>query len=112
MPFMEARKRGVNVEIIVDPFFDQGARAPLNRMAQAGIALYVWDPPPTPNVSPAVIVDEKKHKSHKPLMHNKFRVFGHKTVWTGSFNFTSEASRNNQGKCRCPARYRDQPEVF
>lgn len=83
----DARKRGVNVEIIVDPFTIK-ARAPLKRMAQTGISLYVWDPP--------IASHEEQEKPRKPLMHNKFCVFGKKTVWTGSFNFTSEASRANQ----------------
>lgn len=88
---MDARKRGVNVDIIVDPMTVK-ARAPLKRMAQAGINVYVWSPK---------ALDKRERtkngkKEPKPLMHNKFCVFGNKTVWTGSFNFTSQASVTNQ----------------
>lgn len=89
----DARKRGVNVELIVDPFTIK-AKAPLKRMAQAGIAIYIWDPKPLPQLTSLKGNDKKKLR--KPLMHNKFCVFGKKSVWTGSFNFTSEASNANQ----------------
>ena len=89
---IDARKRGVNVELIVDPFTIK-AKAPLRRMAQAGIAIYVWDPKPIVQVD---IKEKSKKKERRPLMHNKFCVFGQNTVWTGSFNFTSEASHANQ----------------
>ncbi len=89
---IEARKRGVNVEVIFDPFTIK-ARSPLRQMAQAGISLYVWDP-----ASPAGVQEDKAKKDtpRKPLMHNKFCVFGKKVLWSGSFNFTSEASLSNQ----------------
>lgn len=96
---MDARKRGVNVEIVVDPFSIK-AKSPLKRMAQAGIALYIWDPEPLPRALPSPVPlpasKSETKKDRKPLMHNKFCIFGQKTVWTGSFNFTSEASKANQ----------------
>lgn len=90
---MDARKRGVNVELVVDPYTIK-ARCPLKRMAQAGISIYIWDPKPL--TIGAVVKEKDKEKPRKPLMHNKFCIFGQKTVWTGSFNFTSEASKSNQ----------------
>lgn len=76
---IKAKKRGVDIEIIVDPFSVK-KRSPLKRMARAGIPIYVWDAPPGQN-------------GKSPLMHNKFSVFGDRVVWTGSFNFTFEADR-------------------
>jgi phosphatidylserine/phosphatidylglycerophosphate/cardiolipin synthase-like enzyme len=81
---IEAKKRGVEVEIVVDRFSVK-IKAPLKKLADAGIPIHVWDP------------DRAKRKiAHRPLMHNKFCVFGSDKVWTGSFNFTYEASRIHQ----------------
>ncbi|HEY5234988.1 MAG TPA: phospholipase D-like domain-containing protein [Rhabdochlamydiaceae bacterium] len=80
---VEAKKRGVEVEVIVDRFSVK-IKAPLQRLVDAGIPVFVWDP------------DRHKRKiAHRPLMHNKFCVFTDK-VWTGSFNFTYEASKIHQ----------------
>ena len=81
---IQAKKRGVDVEVIVDPFSVK-ARFPLVRLARSGIPVYVWNP----------IVDPKKGQ-RVPLMHDKFCVFGKTSVWTGSFNFTYEADTNNR----------------
>lgn len=78
---IDAKKRGVDVEVIVDPFSTK-SRSPIHRMAKAGVPVYVWYP----------LNGQKK----RPLMHDKFCVFGGHTVWTGSFNFTFEADRANQ----------------
>ena len=81
---IDAKKRGVDVEIIVDRFSVK-VKSPLMQMSQQGIPIYVWDSDP-----------ERKKKAHRPLMHNKFCVFGNELVWTGSFNWTYEASRNHE----------------
>lgn len=57
------------------------------KMVEKGIPVYVWDP--------KQIVNNTKHKK-KPLMHDKFCVFGNHTVWTGSFNFTREGTLANR----------------
>jgi phosphatidylserine/phosphatidylglycerophosphate/cardiolipin synthase-like enzyme len=81
---IEAKKRGVFVEVVIDRASIK-IRSPIQKMVEAGIPVYVWEP-------------ERDHqpKSHRSLMHNKFCVFGDETVWTGSFNFTYEASRAHQ----------------
>ncbi len=84
---IQAKKRGVSVEMIVDPFSVK-VRTPLARLAKAGIPIYVWDPIQTP--------EEQAKRPRSPLMHDKFCIFGKKNVWTGSFNFTNEAHRANQ----------------
>jgi len=81
---MDARQRGVKVELIVDRFSVK-VKAPLGKMVEAGIPVYVWDPDAA-----------RRKKAHRPLMHNKFCVFGDDVVWTGSFNFTYEASKMHQ----------------
>lgn len=80
---IEAKKRGVEVEVIVDRFSVKN-KAPLQKLAEAGILVYVWTP------------DLKRKMEHRPLMHNKFCVFGRERVWTGSFNLTYEASKIHQ----------------
>lgn len=81
---VKAKQRGVEVEVIVDPFSVK-ARSPVVRLAGSGIPVYVWDP----------LFDTAKRKK-APLMHDKFCVFGGKSVWTGSFNFTYEADTVNR----------------
>jgi phosphatidylserine/phosphatidylglycerophosphate/cardiolipin synthase-like enzyme len=79
---IDARKRGVDVEVVVDRFSVKG-QSPLQKIVRAGIPVYVWDP-------------QRPKKARRPLMHNKFCVFGGSQVWTGSFNFTYEAARIHQ----------------
>lgn len=81
---IDARKRGVEVEVLVDRFSVK-IKAPLGKMVEAGIPVHVWDPDAA-----------RRKKAHRPLMHNKFCVFGSDVVWTGSFNFTYEASKMHQ----------------
>ena len=84
----DAKRRGVDVELIIDPFTIR-ARAPLRRMAQTGMKVFVWDP------QWKQATDAGRHR--EPLMHHKFCLFHSAgAVWTGSFNFTSEASNANQ----------------
>lgn len=81
---IDAKKRGVEVEVIVDRFSVK-AGAPLQKLVEEGIPVYVWDPDPL-----------KRKKAHRPLMHHKFCVFGMDKVWTGSFNFTYDATNIHQ----------------
>ncbi len=80
----EAKKRGVQIELIVDPFSLNFSSA-LNKMAQANIPILVWSPPPS---------STKDERSS--LMHDKFCLFGDKILWTGSFNLTHKADHSNQ----------------
>jgi cardiolipin hydrolase len=81
---VDAKKRGVAVDIVVDRFSVK-VKSPLGKMVAAGIPVHVWDPDP----------DHRK-KAHRPLMHNKFCIFGDDLVWTGSFNFTYEGARMHE----------------
>jgi phosphatidylserine/phosphatidylglycerophosphate/cardiolipin synthase-like enzyme len=77
-----AKKRGVQVEVIVDPFSLKRKTA-VNLLAKADVPVWIW--------SPDQYKDEKQ-----PLMHDKFCVFGDSSVWTGSFNFTYDADIKNE----------------
>ncbi len=77
---VQAKKRGVDVEVIVDPFSVKN-RLPVDRIARCGIPVFVWE--------------SQVNKKKKALMHDKFCVFGAKGVWTGSFNFTYNADLEN-----------------
>ncbi|MBS0647686.1 MAG: hypothetical protein JSS10_00505 [Verrucomicrobia bacterium] len=81
---IDAKKRGVEVEVMVDRFSVK-AGTPLHKIAEAGIPVHVWDPDPL-----------KRLKSHRPLMHHKFCIFGSSKIWTGSFNFTYDANNHHQ----------------
>ncbi len=87
---IRAKKRGVDVEVIVDPFSVK-SRSPVHKLNEEGIALYVWNPDDTYHYTKG-----KKIKNRKPLMHDKFCVLGNEMVWTGSFNFTRDASQSHQ----------------
>jgi phosphatidylserine/phosphatidylglycerophosphate/cardiolipin synthase-like enzyme len=85
---IQAKRRGVQVEVIVDPFSVK-TRFPLGRLARSDIPVFVWNPPmPSPH-------GEKPQKK-QPLMHDKFCIFGGSGVWTGSFNFTYDADLKNR----------------
>ncbi len=86
---IDAHKRGVNVEVIVDPYSVK-SRSPVNKMGAAQIPVFVWDPPTLESKK------GRKTNKRKPLMHDKFCVLGEATVWTGSFNFTFEATNSNR----------------
>lgn len=77
-----AAKRGVKVYFMVDPIAFKAGRD-FDALANAGVQIAVWKPA------------KGKKQRYAPVMHNKFCVFGKKTVWTGSFNFTYNAAKKN-----------------
>jgi phosphatidylserine/phosphatidylglycerophosphate/cardiolipin synthase-like enzyme len=85
---IDAKQRNVDVEVVVDRA-SLRARTPIRKMVEAGVPVFVWDP--FPNVQP-----HNRSQGRRSLMHHKFCIFGDETVWTGSFNFTYEASRRHQ----------------
>lgn len=88
---IEAHERGVHVEVIVDPFSAK-AHAPARKMGEVNLPVFVWSPP----VKYKKSKKGRQVKQRKPLMHDKFCVLGDSCVWTGSFNFTFEASHSNR----------------
>ncbi len=88
---IDAHNRGVKVEVIVDPYSIK-SRSPVKKMSEAEVPLFVWNP-----YSVALEAQNgKKAKKRRSLMHDKFCVLGNNRVWTGSFNFTAEATNANQ----------------
>ncbi|MBI2743077.1 MAG: DUF1669 domain-containing protein [Chlamydiales bacterium] len=79
-----AKARGVEVEVIIDPY-SLNFTASLDKMAEAGIPISIWDP-----------LQSSARRVNGALMHDKFCLFGDKFVWTGSFNFTHKADNANQ----------------
>lgn len=81
---IEAKKRGVAIEVLVDPFSVKN-RSSMTRLIEAKVPLFVWDQ--------GVRMAEGRRKG---LMHDKFCIFGDHLVWTGSFNFTNDADLKHQ----------------
>jgi phosphatidylserine/phosphatidylglycerophosphate/cardiolipin synthase-like enzyme len=79
---IDAKKRGVLVEVVVDPFSLKFSSL-LNRMVKVGIPVWVWK-------------HEQNQEKYPPIMHDKFCLFGGKSIWTGSFNFTYHADTMNR----------------
>lgn len=74
-----AYNRGVNVRVISDKLQSTGRASLIGRIQDAGIP----------------VVLNKKHK----IMHNKFAIFDNKDIETGSYNWTSSATKSNAENC-------------
>ena len=85
---IRAKRRGVQVEVIVDPFSLYSKMA-LGKLTHAKVDLSVWDEKLSVPIRGGKAM---QHGGRRPLMHNKFCVFGDSVVWTGSFNFTYDAT--------------------
>jgi phosphatidylserine/phosphatidylglycerophosphate/cardiolipin synthase-like enzyme len=88
---IDAHQRGVHVEVIIDPYSIK-SRSPVKKMREANISIFVWNP----SVPTIQTKNERKIKKRRPLMHDKFCILGNNLVWTGSFNFTFEATHANR----------------
>lgn len=86
---VKAKKRGVVVDVIVDPF-SLKSRIAVLKLKQGGVTVSVWDPD---LIVPKEGGKLSRQSNRRPLMHDKFCVFGDSVVWTGSFNFTYDATR-------------------
>ncbi len=76
---LRAHRRGVRVRVISDRLQAAGRSSLIARIRDAGIA----------------VVLNKKHK----IMHNKFAIFDKKDIETGSYNWTSSATKSNAENC-------------
>ncbi len=83
----EAKQRGVEVELIVDPFALKGQKRMLLDLAKAGVVVYVWQTPHK------IIRASNGKEEGRGILHHKFCLLGDRKVWTGSFNFTYSADR-------------------
>ena len=86
---IDARKRGVRIEIVADPgYLRPETYSKIDFLAESGINIFTF------NTFPC------KPKGYC-LMHNKFAIFsknilGKALLWTGSFNWTRSANTSNQ----------------
>ena len=86
-----AQARGVAIEVIVDPF-SLRAKGGAKQLDKVSFPVFVWSPEPQFRQ----FKNGKKVKKKQALMHDKFCVFGEDRVWTGSFNFTMQATHTHQ----------------
>lgn len=90
----EARKRGVQVELIVDPFCLPRQQKSLQELVDAGVKVYVWQTPHYAEVRKRGSQEgDPKVRQDRGILHHKFCLLGNQKVWTGSFNFTYSADR-------------------
>ena len=82
---VDARKRGVDVKIIVDPASVDYEYGKGKFLKENGIDVYVF----------STQKKDKKGWNNSPLMHNKFALLDNQ-LWTGSFNWTKSANQRNQ----------------
>jgi len=86
---IRAKKRGVQLEVIADPFSFR-PRCQIGKISRLGGKVFLFD---------AKKVEGKKNQD--VIMHHKFCLFGENQegkslVWTGSFNFTLSAAHYNR----------------
>jgi phosphatidylserine/phosphatidylglycerophosphate/cardiolipin synthase-like enzyme len=79
---IEARKRGVDVQVIVDRSSWEGGYGKGMLLKDGKVDMFVFG-------------RNHQHSFHQPLMHNKFAIID-KKLWTGSFNWTKSANEKNQ----------------
>ncbi len=81
---IEAKNRGVNIEIVADKSTLSGKFTQINKLASHNIPIHIFPP--------------EDHHSHVPLMHNKFALFesNKKILCTGSLNWTKSACKRNR----------------
>ena len=102
---INAKKRGVDVKIIVDTATMDYEYGKGELLKENGIDVYVFT------------IQGKKAKFGTPLMHNKFALLD-KQLWTGSFNWTKSANQKNQENVilttnkKVYARYEKQFEIL
>jgi phosphatidylserine/phosphatidylglycerophosphate/cardiolipin synthase-like enzyme len=72
---VEAKTRGVHVEILLDPTNEQEGYSELGRFLESGLAVFI----------------DAQHA----LAHNKVMILDRRTIITGSFNFTRQAEIEN-----------------
>ncbi|MBA2307513.1 hypothetical protein H0W26_05250, partial [Candidatus Dependentiae bacterium] len=85
--FIEASKRGVLVEFVVDPGYGSDRYSQVFQLANAQIGVWSYQ--------------SSANERQASLMHNKFCLFddsigNRPLVWTGSYNFTKRANERNQ----------------
>lgn len=105
----DAKHRGVDVQIILDPSSMEGVAGKGPFLKQNNIDVFVFKPPAPKKAKhghhawhkhshndPEAHAPAKKNPFwHGAIMHNKFALIDEK-VWTGSFNWTISANQKNE----------------
>ena len=86
---VEAKDRGVAVEVVTDRFCCKGRHGKVDLLSDKGINVLVY------------VGQYSTNKNMSDIMHHKFiifkkNLFGRSILWTGSFNFTHSARLRNQ----------------
>jgi phosphatidylserine/phosphatidylglycerophosphate/cardiolipin synthase-like enzyme len=76
---INAHNRGASIRIITDRTQSKGKKSLVNNFINAGIPLHT----------------NKKHK----IEHNKFAIFDNNYIVSGSYNWTTNASKHNSENC-------------
>ena len=78
---VDAKNRGVDVEVLVDPFSIK-IKGAVQVLVDGGVNVYVYLP--------------KEQNCWTALLHHKFCLFeSNQGIWTGSYNFTYKAEKSN-----------------
>ncbi len=85
---MRAKKRNVDVQIIVDAATLDHKTHTIEQLKEAEIDIFVY--PSTPHHAV-----NKQQPTHKGIMHHKFALIDN-SLWTGSFNWTTSANKYNK----------------
>lgn len=91
---IDAKKsRNIDVKIILDPISTDPKYGKADLLAGGNIDTFVFNP----KIKPAktILNSPDRWGFNGPIMHNKFAIFDHATVWTGSFNWTVSANVAN-----------------
>lgn len=76
---IDAQNRGAKIRVITDRLQSAGRHSRVAQIAAAGIP----------------VATNARHK----IEHNKFAIFDNKTVVTGSYNWTENATKHNSENC-------------
>jgi len=92
LALLEARDRGVHIELIVDPGCMRDRFGKIPMLEQKGLDIFIYNPNYKKDAVKSFLIS---------IMHHKFIIFekniaNKKLLWTGSFNFTRSAYRHNQ----------------
>ena len=86
-----AKKRGVDVQIVSDTISADSNYGKANLLAQSNIPVYIFNASSKKNKP----FEQDQRFSYLPIMHHKFAIFDDTIVWTGSFNWTNAANDKN-----------------
>jgi len=88
---INAKKRGVDVQIVSDTISADSSYGKINLLAQNNVSIHIFN---TSAQSNKPFMQDQRF-SYQPIMHHKFALFDDAILWTGSFNWTNAANDKN-----------------